>query len=274
MNKLIKFAIAAFCFVISSASLAAHENYKNESLTPCPETRLLLNGFYAGLNGGYDGYKVKSNYDVPPLVAHVPNEMSGSVSEMVDGGAAGLFVGYGMDFENFYRTYLGLEVFGNWMDQSKTYNESANLTLFPTFPAGGILVNEGLTIKTKVRGNIGISLLPGIRLNDATLLYVRLGYNWARISVNQTAFTNASLEDLIGNVTPIGNAALISDQSKYTGGFNYGMGIETRIYQNWSARVDYSYTSYNNFDGLSFARIQPSDSRFMLGLVYRNIMGF
>lgn len=269
--SLTKLNIIASCILISSISIAMPAQYKNEVPTPCPDHRLMLNGLYVGAQGGYDMYKIKSNYNVSPLITIPPTTMSGSISKMADNGIGGLFIGYGMEFEEFYRTYLGLEVFGNWIDKTTTYNQATNGILDPAIPAGGTLINEGMTIKARVRGNVGISLLPGIKLNDATLLYARLGYNWTQITVNQTAFADAFDESDVGSVTPIGSASLNSSRTKYVGGFNYGLGIETRIYQNLSGRIDYSYAAYSDVHGLNFTHVHTSDNRVMLGLVYRNI---
>jgi len=95
--------------------------------------------------------------------------------------------------------------------------------------------------------------LPGMKLNDTSLGYVRLGWNWANLK---------SKESMTGGAS--------ANKSNTSNGFVWGVGVETLLVDNWSVRTEYSHTYYSNFtSGGAFAtKFSPSDNQFMVGVLY------
>jgi len=95
------------------------------------------------------------------------------------------------------------------------------------------------------------------------LLYVRLGYEQARIKGQASAMFNGVS---LGSVS----------KSSWRGGFNYGLGIESTFYPSWSVRTEFNHTNYGSFSnnvtlagvGSGSANYNPSDNQFMVGLNY------
>ena len=103
----------------------------------------------------------------------------------MNGAVGGAFLGFGHYFSSFYNMYLGFEIFGNGsgaLTDSQVLINSINSTAFTKY-----------STDIQVKSNYGLSLLPGIKLNNATLFYVRLGYNWTNIDVNDYVIMNTAL---------------------------------------------------------------------------------
>lgn len=236
-------AIAAASLMMATPGFA-HKNYKGESFkdmpAPCPEPKMLKDGFYAGIQGGYDSYRVRASSHILDIVS-----LSGVGNDT--GWVGGLFVGYGKYLTDLF--YLGGEVFAN-------YNGSDNTIFSTSTPSLNLTSNA----KFEVNGSYGLALLPGIRLNDTTLGYIRLGWNWANLKASANVNNNGTIYR--------------SSTSNTSNGFNYGLGMETLLVDNWSLRTEYSHTGYSSFStgrhNNSSVRtsINPSDNQFMLGLIY------
>src|SRR3990167_1917753 len=196
---------------------------------PCPPPKMLKDGFYVGGQVGYDSYRVREG-----ITLASPGTLTGNPVINATGWVGGLFVGYGQYFNDIY--YLGGEVFGNYSGADQSYS----LTDTGTYNS-----------KVEARGGYGISVLPGVKLNDASFGYVRLCYNWSNLKTTEST-----------DIPTSGN------KSNTSGGFNYGVGIETLVYENWSVRGEYTHTGYNSFTSALNTSINPSDNQFMLGVLY------
>lgn len=217
------------------------ENYKGEAMQPCPTPLMIKDGFYLGAQLGYDSYRVRHNVNI----VGVDNAIATNPAMSVTGWVGGIFGGYGQYINEMY--YLGGEIFVNTSAASSTTNTTY------TDIADALTVSS--SSKVEVGTSYGISLLPGVRLNDASLLYVRLGYNEANIKGKTFVNVNNGL------------ATASSSKSSWRGGFNYGLGLESAFYQNWSVRTEFTHTNYSSFnDGV--ARLSPSDNQFMVGVNY------
>ncbi|HEX2549482.1 MAG TPA: outer membrane beta-barrel protein [Gammaproteobacteria bacterium] len=220
------------------------ENYKGEAMPiPCPPHVMLNGGFYFGGQAGYDSYRVTDS------TATIVNPVDGSSLSLdpdisANGAAIGVFAGYGYYFDKFYRTYLALEVYANSTSADTGYE------LFAVTDT----TNE-LTARFKPEYNVGVSILPGIKLNNNALLYVRLGYNWAQISTPEDFYLD-------------GAHLINSNATKEVGGFQYGLGIEGAFDRNWSVRLEYNHTDFNKYSTGVETDIKTTDNQFMLGLVY------
>jgi len=254
----------ASLLLASTTSFAAgnyKENYKGEAM-PCPVELVLKDGLYLGLQAGYDAYRIASDVNTDVAETLVDSDDTSILALdprlAANGAVGGLFIGYGKYFPEFYNAYLGLEIFGNW-SAARTDYELFNV-------ANGAAPDRELYETTvKAKNNYGISVLPGVKLNNATLFYVRLGYNWARFSVDET-FT-----DGFASAT----AASVEDSETITkGGFQYGVGIESTFMDSWSVRAEYNHTGFSKFstDEPFDTDIAASDNQFMLGLIYHVTM--
>ncbi|HSW69406.1 MAG TPA: outer membrane beta-barrel protein [Gammaproteobacteria bacterium] len=226
------------------------ENYKGEAMPPCPTPLTLKDGFYLGAQLGYDSYRVRNNANASSILG-VDETVSANPALNATGWVGGLFGGYGQYFNEMY--YLAGELFVDTSGASTSYN--VNHT-----NAFGV---DRIYSKVSVGTSWGVSLLPGLKLNDATLLYIRLGYDQARIKGQGNAMFNS--------------VALGSwSKTSWRGGFNYGLGLESTFYPSWSVRTEYSHTNYGSFSnsvsvagfGTASSKYSPSDNQFMVGLSY------
>jgi len=229
--------VATSVFVTPLTSFAAgadYKGYKAPAVMPCKN---LSDGFYAGLAVGRDSYSVRRNTNLTfggvTILGNPPLSATGWVGS--------IFAGYGQYFSNSF--YLGGELFVDDSNASESQGHS-NSTATSTY-------NTKFTVGT----GYGISILPGLKLNDSSLFYVRLGYNWASLKGTET-------------MTVTGTGSTSASKSSTQGGYNYGVGMETVISNALSLRGEYTYTSYNSFTSSLGTKWSPSDYQFMLGLIY------
>jgi opacity protein-like surface antigen len=231
--------LATALVLASTTGLAFAKNYKGEPVykeaPPCPPPAMLKDGFYLGAQVGYDSYRIRESY------GNHTTDFSSSLVGNVSGWDGGLFLGYGQYLTDMF--YLGGEIFGtvNGTNQAILSVHSDDFNGQDKF---------------QVNSSYGLALLPGLRLNDASLGYIRLGWNWANFKGKATGF------DADSGVTRS------SSNSNTSNGFNFGVGLETLIVTNWSVRTEFSHTWYNNFNGKFGVKFNPSDNSFMLGLIY------
>jgi outer membrane immunogenic protein len=235
-------SVAALLFASTAGFAASNykgETYKGEMPAPCPVEKALKDGFYVGAQVGYDSYRASNSYSY----ASGTFASNGSHTTNATGWAGGLFAGYGQYFQDAY--YLAAEILVNTSGASQSNNHS-----YTTAGVGG----SGNS-KFSANTSYGIRVLPGIKLNTSTLLYIPLGY------------MSASLKGTTSTTSTTAGVSASSSKSQYTGGFVYGIGLETAIYENFSLRGEYNHTNYNSFssNGMKWS---PSDNQVMLGLSY------
>ena len=247
MNKhrLFLFVIGIFIvpLLFNSGAAFAHKkdkkfkDYKDACIAPLA----LKGGLYLGIQGGYDMYRVVEDANV--TIVNPSEGFSNTISIdprlMPSGGIMGAFVGYGMYFDQWYNAYLGVEAFGAYSAARTDYELDLDNVTRVGSP------DRFSAFKTNVEGksNYGIDVIPGIKLNPATLFYVRLGYNWANIDVKQTAIANKGSTSLF---FPQRNVKV--EKMGEPGGFHYGTGIEYAIYEGISVRAEYTHTNLSDFD--------------------------
>lgn len=192
--------------------------------------RGLQSGLYLGGQLGYDSFRVHQNINLGSGLL-TANPMLNS-----NGMTGGLFAGYGRYFKDYY--YLGGEVVGSFSTASTTYSFADSLNSY--------------YLRLTTSGGMGLAALPGVKLNHDSLAYVRLGCNWDRMT---------SLEIIPG--TSLNTARWIH-------GFVYGLGIETLVHKNWSARVEYTHTQNYSYKTALAAgtNFNISDNRFLAAVLY------
>ena len=237
----IKILATALVLAASTGVAFAKKSYKDEASfkdqPACPPPVMLRDGFYVGAQVGYDSYRVREtvNNPAPAVIGFL------TANPVINntGWVGGLFLGYGQYLTDMF--YLGGEIFGNISGASQRWSLNK---------VGGMF-NSKLT----TNGSYGLALLPGIRLNDTSLGYIRLDWNWANLKDNNS-WVNAA-----------GTVRGGSSRSKTLNGFDFGLGIETLLMANWSVRTEFNHTWYNSFSTAS-TKYSASDNQFMLGLLY------
>jgi outer membrane immunogenic protein len=233
--------VLAASVLLTSNAFAA--NYKGEGgykdqgsfkdQAPCPQIPTLMSGFYLGGQLGYDSYRVRENFAAGGFTANPVMNATGFVG--------GLFAGYGQYFSDYY--YLGGEVLGNYSGASTSWTANDGL-------------GDSVTSKFNAYGTWGLAALPGLKLNNESLLYLRLGWNWTRLKASASA-----------SGPNVGSAS--ASQSNWSNGFVYGLGLESLITGNWSVRTEYTHTNLSSFSSSNLSTsFNPSNNQFMLGLVY------
>jgi opacity protein-like surface antigen len=231
--------LATSLLLASTTGVAFAKNYKGETHykdeAPCPPPAMLKTGWYLGAQVGYDSYRVRDSINGPGAT-----DLSTSGVFNGTGWVGGLFLGYGQMLSDMF--YLGGEIFGDISGVDDTVLSVSD----PDEPLSA-------SSKFEVNGSYGLALLPGIKLNDAPLGYIRLGWNWAKLNAK-------------GTVTDDG-VTVSNSKTNTSNGFNLGLGMETLLVDNWSVRTEYSHTWYNSFSS-GAGTVNPSDNQYMLGVVY------
>jgi outer membrane immunogenic protein len=175
-------------------------------------------GLYVGLNGGYHVGRY-DNAAVAPGAGDGPDGTSGRTSPA--GGVFGGQIGY--NWQVMPTWLLGVEGDFQWTGgkDSGCFGECG-----PASGAG----DDFVTVESKLkwlgtaRGRLGW-------IHNDYLWYITGGGAWGRVETTVTGF------DLDTTAAPIGTVS----QSKTKGGWTFGGGVETRFWQNWSAKLEYLY---------------------------------
>lgn len=228
-------ALTAALILASASGAVFAKGYKGDFKgEACPPPQMLKTGWYLGAQVGYDAYRVRNSVTTPGASTLVTNPVIAA-----NGWLGGLMLGYGMMANDWF--YLGGEIFANISNADQNF--SASTGAVPTT----------YTNKFEVNSSYGLGLLPGIKMTDSTLTFVRLGWNWANLKTNETLTGSAS-----------------SSKSNTSNGFVFGVGMETLIVDNWSLRGEYDHTWYSSYNtgGVYGTSVNPSDNQYTLGLLY------
>lgn len=239
-----QWSLLTTCILLATSMAYAAENGNYKGEVPCPPQLMLADGFYFGVAAGYDAYRIVNDADFVSVEDAFVFGFDPVLS--VNGPVGGAFLGFGHYFGSFHNAYLGFEMFGNG---SGALTDSQ--VLINALSVGSFIK---YSTDLQVKSNYGLSLLPGFKLNNATLLYVRLGYNWTNIDVNDYILVNGFLvANSIYDVT--------------SSGFNYGLGFETAVVPHVSLRAEYTHTDYSHFTTYLGTKMNPEDNQYMLGLI-------
>lgn len=251
MKKIMqRFSFITVVLFLSSACFA-DDLEKNDCSCSSKKTLSLSDGFYLGIGGGYSWYSIQRKVQATILDSPLFREKNFVNPEGVIGT---LFVGYGHSIKE--RGYLGAEIFGNLTGADK----KISTTIFQ--PLGEFKYNT----KTSTDFSYGVSLLPGYKVNDRSLIYLRLGFVRAR-------FKEKEKESLLD--APNGTPFLQSTFDHYANGFSYGFGFEEAVYWRLSLRAEFTHTiyqsfrnTYTSFVSSTTAKLQPSNNQFTLALIW------
>lgn len=209
-------------------------------------------GFYAGINGGYSWGRSRTDvgYVVPgtttPIAAPAGSILSGAFD--INGGVAGGQVGYNWQSANWVG---GLEGDFQWSGEKgrNSYLCAATVAGGPCFPGLNVALPAGitgtvLTVDQKLewlgtfRGRFGVLATPQV------LLYATGGLAVGSV---KTTGTLSGLT-IAGAVT-----GSVGSTSDVRAGWTVGAGVEGKITQNWSAKLEYLYVDLGRFDSGPFS---------------------
>ena len=193
-----------------------------------PDADALSHGAYVGGELGYDYSKLYENVLFPFTTSHGPSTLTGYMHSAATGFVGGGFIGYGQTFTN--HLYLGIELIANGSTASTN-----DQMVYDHFHDIGLYDGDGYRSTLSIKNNLGISILPGIKINQKALFYGRLGYSQAHISGKESIIFFSEPLGLPQSITPY---ALSSSPN----GFSYGLGIETALLNHLSFRGEFIHT--------------------------------
>lgn len=215
--------------------------YKPVAVVPaCIPNLTLKEGPYLGISGGYDSYKIHEQMQPTAGTISASNNPTINATGLI----GGILAGYGHYFNS--ALYLGGEVF---LNISQAY-QTSNISISESTTGNNMSDNSKFFATT----GYGASILPGVKLNDAGLVFGRLGYHVARLRGQENITTN--------------DVPSISNSSSWSGGFGYGIGFEEAMVENFSLRGEYIHVDYRTFSSTNGTEYSPSNNEFMLSLVY------
>lgn len=244
ISRLSVISLTASAILLSANSFAGHADYKHEEykgevvpapiVVPVPVG--LKDGAYAGVGLGYDSYKFRESLGLADGGGGI---VSFNPTLSAKGWNGSLFAGYGQYYDRFY---IAGEVSAFSTDANTGYSFGTGLDNFNT--------------EVNARYGYSVSILPGIKVNNFTLLYARLGFV-------RTSFKSQE-KVIVAGTGLTQNASTTS----WGNGYNYGVGMETAVYPCVSVRGEYTYTSYGSFNSPIGTKFSPSNNQFVLSAIY------
>lgn len=248
MKKYITLLSALLIFLLLPITTHAEpvlSDNKNEIPGSCVTPIKLKDGYYIGVAAGYDVYKMKDSISYQDIDNF---EVAKTNPELAVNGMIGDFIfGYGKLLGKNSNLYIGAEFFANGSAADSDFQSSV-----PSIP---VIIDTDVV----VNGSFGFALLSGLRLNKASIIYLKFGYNWSTVSLDETVRSESDLEL---------NSIEYHDEVTIKG-ILYGIGIESAFNDQFSLRSEYTHAVYGSFTANSEARIASSRNQFLLGLIYR-----
>ena len=248
MKKLL-LSVASFAMLAGGALAADLPSRKAEPLLPPPPPPPLWNGFYAGLNAGYNwGTNTNTfsqNWSLPGangVMIVAPVAMDGIGSHAQDGFMGGAQIGYNYQWTNNILIGVETDIQGtNTRGTSRTSGLANEIVGSNTLGAGlatmgATGIQGGIDYLGTVRGRVGYLWNP-------TLLVYGTGgfaYGGAYANVAQSAVTTASAMGLMH--PDVGSLWVGGGQrSQLLTGWTAGGGLEWMFMPNWSLKGEALY---------------------------------
>lgn len=222
-------------------------SYASENTTTTLARALptLKDGYYVAVFVGYDNYQMQDKI----LYANTASDyrVEANPTLAVTGVAGNLTIGYGKYLGVLRKYYLGLELA---LTGSGADNDFQIIIPEMSFQMDTDIV---------VEASFGAALITGFRWNDATLVYLKLGYSGTLISIDET----------VRKLNDYSSVSVEYDTDNTSHGYLYGVGIDSMFNDQFSLRVEYTHASYRSFYADLHTKVVPQDNQFLLGLVYR-----
>jgi len=248
-------AFAASALVVMAATSVASAADMAPRYTKAPPPVVEVwnwTGFYIGGNAGYSWGRANSNVSyfntatglpiVPP-----PGSITSAGFDM-NGAIAGGQIGYNWQSNNWV---FGLEADAQWSDEKgrASYLCAATaipaagvclpgLTFLPPGVAGtSLTIDQHLEWFGTVRGRVGVLATPRV------LFYGTGGLAYGSIK------TTGTLTSFNGFGVPV---TTVGSNSDVRFGWTVGAGVEGKITNNWSAKLEYLYMDFDTFRAGTF----------------------
>ena len=216
MKSFLHTTCIATAIVVATAGAAAAQSSADRN----PFT-----GLYAGGQVGYDSFHLNNRSDMPDSDGENGGRITGLGS---DGIAAGALLGYNFPLSDVF--IVGVEGTGRWSDASGNTSVSDN--------------TSDSRIEQGNRWSWGVMGRLGLLVSNDTMLYASGGSGQTRFN---TRFIN----------TPAGGSpTTVFDDGITRDAWRVGGGIESALGGGWTARLDYTYSNYSDYD----VAINPTNS--------------
>ncbi|MBX9706228.1 MAG: porin family protein [Gammaproteobacteria bacterium] len=212
-------------------TLGVDYNFDSAQIKFADSVLLPISGWYAGVDAGRDDVNMN-------LLSTDNGATLMQVERSLRGYLGGLHVGY--DWQVAQHCLLGVEAFGS---VNSSYDE---------FYSTGYGVQS--LAKLREEKSFGASVLPGYQLNQANLVYARIGYIESKFSETGAA------GGLVGG-----------DFSTHKPGLQLGLGYQVALTNAWSVFGEYDYADYAEIhttaDGDNY-NYDPEDNQYKFGVNY------
>ncbi|UPK02043.1 outer membrane protein [Bradyrhizobium sp. 170] len=255
-------AIAASALAIVAATSIASAADMAPRYTKAPPAMVEVwnwTGFYIGGNAGYSWGRGNSDVSYFNTATGLPiAPPAGSITNAgynMDGAIAGGQIGYNWQSNNWV---FGIEADAQWSDEKGrgVFNCAATgiggpclpgLTFLPPGVTGtSLAVDTHLEWFGTLRGRVGVLATPRV------LFYGTGGLAYGSFKTTGT----------MAGTTPAGVAvASVSSNDDVRFGWTVGVGVEGKITNNWSAKLEYLYMDFDTFRAGSFTLAPASAIR-------------
>ena len=218
-------------------------------------------GFYVGVNTGGSlgvGSGVDSAVFTTPALAGFPGGPTTLFSDTVRHEAPGWVLGGQLGYNWQVAPWVfGVEADWQWSRQQDTVHTGCTSSgTIPFVSSFGTAFGQCLTDEQKLT-NLGTARMRGGVLINQSLWYLTGGLAWGTVQDNYT-FVGSCNSALFqcgaggGQPGPFLPASTVVSRTKM--GWTIGTGIETRLWGNWSAKIEYLYVDLGTItDGFGIA---------------------
>ena len=244
-------AVSAFAAVAATSIASAADMAPRYTKAPPPVVEVWnWTGFYIGGNAGYSWGRGDSDVSYFSTVTGLPIAPApGSITSAgfnMNGAIAGGQIGYNWQSNNWV---FGLEADAQWSDEKgrASYLCAATaiggpclpgLTFLPAGATGTVLtLDQHLEWFGTVRGRVGFLATPKV------LFYGTGGLAYGSIK------STGAIAGFNGNGVAV---AAIGTTSDVRLGWTLGAGVEGKITNNWSAKLEYLYMDFDTFRAATF----------------------
>jgi outer membrane immunogenic protein len=233
-------AIAATAF-LSSAAFAADLPVKAAAPVPVVAT---WTGFYLGLNGGYSFGRASFDQSATFSTIVIPTNglLNGTGRNSVQGALFGGQIGYNWQFAGPW--LFGLEADWQWADQKGGNNNCTPNASIAFFGAGANGFGYCLANEQKLTDFGTARARAGTVVHDS-LWYVTGGVAWGTVKDSHvfTSTSNSVIFPFAGGAGPFAGAGSFSTTRT---GWTIGGGVETKLWNNWSVKLEYLHIDLGN----------------------------
>jgi outer membrane immunogenic protein len=250
MRKLVTVAVVAAFSGGATVAVAADLGGMPPEPMPVPAPMLSnWSGFYLGLGvGGGEAFSnVKTTNNT--VVSGLPNAalLAGSTNQNFDLGAQGALgtaqIGYDYQFP-MSRWVTG--VFGDF-DWSNAHSKQSGITYVDGVTSrNGVPYQPASGLKTSFDNEWSVGGRLGYLITPETYLYGLAAYTQGQVSVN--GYTGLTHLAYAGSPTSYEG---FSD-TKTSGGWSAGLGLETHLRDNWYLKLEYRYSQFGGGNVYSY----------------------